>query len=142
MLDDDFILDVAEELKHESLKHIKLQCTKSFFVSPRGYQALIDTLKVNTVIESVQLGSCSEEDPVQEQSEEHEMALAEKAVREEDEAVMDFYLKLNKGGVRNLHLNVNTSASQFLTKVVSHREELNTLFFMLSANPSFLAYGT
>ena len=55
VLDDDFILDVAKELKHESLKNIKLQCTKSFFVSPRGYQALIDTLKVNTVLESVQL---------------------------------------------------------------------------------------
>ena len=143
ILDDDGILEIAQVLKedNQSLKNLKFQCNKSFLVSPRGYQALIDMLKVNTALESIELGRCSEEDPLQEQSEEHEMALAEKAVREEDEAVMDYYLKLNKGGVRNLQLNIDTTPSHFLTKVVSHREELNTLFYMLSANPSFVAFG-
>ena len=53
---------------------------------------------------------------------------------------IDFYLKLNQCGIRDFHLLVNATPSEFLDKVVDEHESLDLVFYLLQTNPSFLSY--
>ena len=53
---------------------------------------------------------------------------------------IDFYLKLNQCDIRDFHLLVNATPSEFLDKVVDEHESLDLVFYLLQSNPSFLSY--
>lgn len=57
-------------------------------------------------------------------------------------AKIDFYLKLNQCGIRDLHLLVNATPSEFLDKVVVEHKSTDLVFYLLHSNPSFLSYST
>jgi len=139
-LNDDGIAAVASVLQHSNrtLKNIKIQCNRSFEVTFKGYHAFVDMLKVNTVIESIALGRCQQD---QEDSEQEMVEAYNSKGVVACQAEMEFYLKLNRGGVRDLQLNNETSLRHFFSKVLSNHQDLETLFYMLSENPSFVVAG-
>ena len=57
-------------------------------------------------------------------------------------AKIDFYLKLNQCGIRDLHLLVNATPTEFLDKILDEHESLDLVFYLLQSNPSFLSYST
>ena len=142
VLDDDGVVSIAALLErtNRTLKSLKLQCTSALRVSAKGYQAIIQMLKSNSVLEVFDLSrSQDSEDEIDDDSEE---PLLDETTRDEFHHLIDLYLRLNRAGVRNLQLHTGTTPSQFLAKVVSQRGDLDSLFYMLSSNPSFVAFGT
>lgn len=59
-----------------------------------------------------------------------------------DSARIDFYLRLNQCQIRDVHLLVNATPAEFLDKIVSERESIDLVFYLLQTNPSFLSYST
>lgn len=55
-------------------------------------------------------------------------------------AKIDFYLRLNQSGIRDYHLLVNATPSEFLDKITEERENTNVVFYLLESNPDFLSY--
>jgi hypothetical protein len=51
---------------------------------------------------------------------------------------MDFYLTLNRLGLRHVQLYVDTSRTQFLQMLSGSRHDLDVIFYLLSTNPEFL----
>lgn len=60
----------------------------------------------------------------------------------EGSAKIDFFLRLNQCGIRDLHLLVNATPTEFLNKIVEERESLDLVFYLLQTNPSFVSYST
>jgi hypothetical protein len=141
VLDDDGVLAIASLLErtNRTLTTLRLQCTKALRVSAQGYEAIIQMLKSNSVLEVFDLSRS--QDPEDELDDPTE-ALLDATSRHEFEHLIDLYLRLNRAGVRNLQLHTGATPSQFLGKVVSQRGDLDSLFYMLSNNPSFVAFGT
>jgi hypothetical protein len=141
VLDDDGVLAIASLLQrtNRTLTSLRLQCTKAVRVSARGYEAIVQMLKSNSVLEVFDLSRCEEsEDEAVDPPE----ALLNEASRLEFQYKIEMYLKLNRAGVRNLQLHTGATPSQFLAKVISQRGDLDSLFYMLSNNPSFVAFGS
>jgi len=55
---------------------------------------------------------------------------------------IDFYLKLNQCGIRDFYLMVTVTPAEFLNKLVTERESLDLVFYLLQSNPSFVSYST
>lgn len=53
---------------------------------------------------------------------------------------MDFLLLLNRMGLRHIQLGVDLTRVQFLEKLISHRNNLDLVFYLVSSNPNFLHY--
>jgi len=158
-LDDEGLMALAHVLKDDNrtLKNLKLKCSKGLEVSAHGYQALIDMLKSNTVLEGIELShgegaeSADDDDDDDDEEEEDEdvnddddevEAMDCVEVHEDYQSEIEFYLKLNQARVRSIHLNIDTTPVQFLSKLASNRNDVGTLFYMLSTNPSFMTLGT
>lgn len=145
-IDDHGIESLAGALKDSNgtLKKLQLQCSKSIKITSAGYDAVLDMLKQNTVIESFDLGSISGLEDEQNidagdsESRELDMFQIPHCIRSK----MDFFLKLNQSGVRNLQLDINIGPEKFADAVFTQRNELDNLYFMLSVNPSFMPNGT
>jgi hypothetical protein len=141
VLDDDGVIAIASLLEraNRTLTTLRLQCTRALRVSSKGYEAIVHMLKSNSVLEDFDLSRS--QDPDDELDDPTE-ALLDEASRHEFQYRIDLYLRLNRAGVRNLQLHSGATPSQFLGKVVSQRGDLDSLFYMLSNNPSFVAFGT
>lgn len=115
-LDDNGAIAIASALQHNNtLKHLLLEDGDDA-VTHRGYEALVEMLQQNTVLETM----------YNENSGNLKLKI-------------DYYLKLNQLGLRSLLLNVNATRAQFLDAVVSNHEDLDCLYYMISMNPSFVS---
>jgi hypothetical protein len=132
-VDDEGLTSMANILKNNrTLRNLKLQCTCKNNVTAWGYQALVHMLKHNLVLESLELGCRSPDD-------DENMELHASHFPSDIQSVVSYYLKLNRAGVRDLHLNRNATPSKFVTAIASQRNELDSLYYMLSMNPSIIA---
>lgn len=140
-LDDDGLMAFAKALQVNdgTLRKLKLRCSKALEVSPKGYQAFIDMLQTNTTLESFELSRCP--DSGENNDDDIDCESTEEAhVKYQHE--IEYYLNLNKSGARDCQLNIDATPKEFCTLLVSQRNDLNTLYYMLSSNPSFVAFGT
>ena len=132
-IDDEGLSSMANILKsNRTLRNLKLQCTYKNNVTARGYQALVCMLKENLILESLDLG-CREPDD-EDDMEEHASQCPS-----DIQSVVSYYLKLNRAGVRDLHVNSNATPGKFVMAIASQRNELDNLYYMLSMNPSIIA---
>lgn len=117
-LDDSGAIAIATALEqNNTLKHLLLEDDDDA-VTHRGYEALVQMLQHNTVLETMY----------------HENSGNMKLK-------IDYYLKLNQSGLRNLFLNVNSTRTQFFEALVTHQDDLDCLYYVMSMNPSFTAFA-
>lgn len=138
-LDDSDVVAFAEALKVNSgsLKTLKLQCSKAIRITSKGYQVIIDMLKTNTALEAFEL----RRSPGSEEDDDFIECDSSKTAILEHMPEIDFYLSINKSGIRSLQLDTNTTLKEFRSSLVSHHNDLSKVFYMLSANPSFVSLG-
>lgn len=115
-LDDNGAVSIANGLTHnKTLKHLLIEDGDDA-VTHQGYDALVKMLQSNTSLETIY----------------HENAgdLKQK---------MEYFLKLNQSGIRNLLLDVDATRSRFLDFLLSHQEDMDCLHYLIWMNPSFVA---
>jgi hypothetical protein len=115
-LDDNGATAIAAALQgNNTLKHLLLEDSDDD-VTHRGYEALVEMLQRNTVLETMY----------------HENSGNLKLK-------IDYYLKLNQLGLRNLLLNVNATKKQFLDAAISNQDDLDCVYYLMLMNPSFVS---
>lgn len=115
---------LANGLQHnQSLKELYLFGDQRFLaakdrITRTGHEAFARMLEKNTVMEQLLTNNAS----------------VDKDLRH----AMDYYLRLNRLGLRNLHLHVNTTHDKFVNKMIDQVQDLNHLYYMIFSNPSLV----
>jgi Ran GTPase-activating protein (RanGAP) involved in mRNA processing and transport len=114
-VDDDGAVVLAQALGHHNHTLQTLMLQKIVGNKQRGYLSFEDMLETNFQLRRV-------------------FPEAEADVKQK----MDFYLTLNRLGLRQVQLYVNTSRTQFCQMLYGSRQDLDVIFYLLSTNPEIL----
>jgi len=113
-------------MHNKSIKTLSLQGSDKS-IDQTCINELVKALRVNSTLEDVKLsGFWKNQDSFWRQFDPR------------SQQQLDYYLRLNRAGIRHFQLDVNASYSELAGAILSHRENLDHVFYLLSNNPSIV----